>query len=341
MENQTVGRRRRVRPALPPPPKVRWAEPVEHLFFHTLVIHPKLAFTSEPIGQGFRAAGGYRRNVTEQLPELDRSALPAIAELCRRGVTDPPSIGELDGTLFASGQPAVVRGDPAVGVVATVAGDGGAYIRLLVVDPAVRGRGHGHALVVAAHADGRAGGHPAITAGADAPFFLWPGVRSTDLGLLCLLERHRYRRVDTNFDMTLDLTIDGPSDAADPAGPVLATPADRGEVAAFMTAHWPNWEAEVLRALDKGNLVLARDEEGIRAFCAFEVNRAGFLGPVGARPDLIGRGAGGPALRGALAELRSRGRTSIEVTWVGPIVPYARLGARVSTVYFVYRKDLS
>ncbi len=27
---------------------------MEHLFFHTLVIHPELAFTSKPIGQGFR-----------------------------------------------------------------------------------------------------------------------------------------------------------------------------------------------------------------------------------------------------------------------------------------------
>ena len=90
-----------------------------------------------------------------------------------------------------------------------------------------------------------------------------------------------------------------------------------------MEKHWPNWKAEVLRALDKGNLLLARDDEGISAFCAFEVNRAGFLGPVAARPDLIGRGAGAPALVGALHELRARGRSSIEVTWVGPIVPYA------------------
>ena len=76
-------------------------------------------------------------------------------------------------------------------------------------------------------------------------------------------------------------------------------------------------------------------------FCAFEVNRVGFLGPVGVRPDLIGRGAGTPALVGALHELRVRGRSSTEVVWVGPIVPYARLGGRVSTVYFVYRKELS
>ena len=39
-------------------------------------------------------------------------------------------------------------------------------------------------------------------------------------------------------------------------------------------------------------------------------------------------------------ELRTRGRASIEVTWVGPVVPYARLGGYVSTVYFVYRKEL-
>ena len=38
----------------PPIPTVAWTGPVEHVFFHTLVIHPKLAFTQEPIGQGFR-----------------------------------------------------------------------------------------------------------------------------------------------------------------------------------------------------------------------------------------------------------------------------------------------
>jgi GNAT superfamily N-acetyltransferase len=274
--------------------------------------------------------------VTEP-PELDRSALPAIAELCRRGVVNSPSIDELDGALFTPEQPAVVRGDPAVGVVATVEGDDGAYLRLLVVDPEARGRGHGHALLRTAHADARAGGHKSITTGADSPFFLWPGVPSTDTALLCLLERHHYTRVEANFDMTIDLA----AITNDSHGHVLGTPADRDEVATFMTKHWPNWKPEVLRALDKGNLVIARDDEGISAFCAFEVNRAGFLGPVAARPDLIGSGAGAPALVGALHELRARGRTSIEVTWVGPVVPYARLGGRVSSVYFVYRKALS
>ncbi|MDQ1448649.1 MAG: hypothetical protein QOC79_1620, partial [Actinomycetota bacterium] len=246
-------------------------------------------------------------------------------------------VDELDGALFAPEQPAVVRGDPSVGVVATVQGDDGAYLRRLVVDPEARGHGYGHALLRAAHADARAGGQTSITTGADAPFFLWPGVPSTETALLCLLERHHYSRVETNFDMTIDLT----TIADDPGGHSRARPADRDEIATFMAEHWPNWRAEVLRALDKGNLVIARDDEGISAFCAFEVNRKGFLGPVAARPDLIGRGAGTPPLLGALHELRARGRSSIEVSWVGPIVPYARLGGRVSSVYFVYRKALS
>jgi GNAT superfamily N-acetyltransferase len=267
---------------------------------------------------------------------LDRTALAEIAALCERGLHDAPSADELDGALFAPEQPAVVRGDPALGIVATVASEGEAYIRLLVVDPEARGRGHGHALIAAAHADARAAGQRSITVGADAPYFLWPGVPSTELAMLCLLERHRYARVETNFDMTIDLgTLPD-----DPGGHEVATAADRDEVDAFTTTHWPNWKAEVLRALDKGNLVVARDGEGIAAFCAFEVNRRGFLGPVASRPDLIGRGAGRAPLLGALHELRSRGRSSIDVGWVGPIVPYARLGGRVSSVYFVYRKAL-
>jgi predicted N-acetyltransferase YhbS len=272
-----------------------------------------------------------------ELPVLDRSALPAIVDLCRRGVPDPLSDDELEGALFAPEQPALVRGDPAIGVVATVDSPDGAHIRLLVVDPDKRGRGHGHELLRAAHADARSSGHASITVGADAPFYLWPGVRTSDTALLCLLERHHYARVDTNFDMTIDLAVL----PDDPGGHALAAREDREEIGAFMTSHWPNWRAEVLRALDKGNLVLSRDSKGVSAFCAFEVNRAGFLGPVAVRPDLIGRGTGVSPLVGALHELRARGRSSIEVAWVGPIVPYARLGGRVSSTYFVYRRSWS
>ena len=77
------------------------------------------------------------------------------------------------------------------------------------------------------------------------------------------------------------------------------------------------------------------------AFCAFEVNRRGLLGPVAVRPDLMGRGRGKGVLLGALHELRRRGAQRVAVVWVGPVVPYAAVGGRVSDVYFVYRKELA
>jgi len=279
----------------------------------------------------------YRLGVVTGFPVLERSSLAAVADLCRRGIPDSPTLAELDGSLFTADQPAIVRGDPDVGVVATVDCDDGAHVRLIVVDPEMRRRGHGRALLRAAEADARAAGSTALTVGADAPYFLWAGVPSANTELLCLFERHHYERIEANFDMSIDLTtIPG-----DPGGHAIAGPSDRDEVDTWMAAHWPNWRAEVLRAVDKGNLVIARDDAGISAFCGFEVNRAGFLGPVAVRPDLLGRGAGRGALVGALHELRRRGRDRIEVNWVGPVVPYAALGGRVSAVYFVYRRALS
>jgi GNAT superfamily N-acetyltransferase len=268
------------------------------------------------------------------LDRLEPRHLPAIAELCRRGVSDPPAADELEGALFAPEQPATVRGDPSVGVVATVEGEDGGYVRLLVVDPSARGRGHGHALLDAAETD--LAGQRSITVGADAPYFLFPGVETSQTAMLSLLERHHYRRAEANFNMAVDLDALRP----DPGGTELAGPHDRPEVAAWMETYWPNWAAEALRALDKGTLVVSRGDGGLTGFCAYDVNRRGLLGPVAVRHDLIGKGVGEPLVLGALHRMRAGGRRHAEVVWVGPIVPYARVGATVSRVFFVYRKQL-
>ena len=96
----------------------------------------------------------------------------------------------------------------------------------------------------------------------------------------------------------------------------------------------------MLRAFDQGSLVLSRDNDDITAFCAFDVNRSGTLGPIASRPDLIGKGVGAPLLAGALHRLRALGHDTIEVLWVGPMVPYARLGGQVGALFFVYRRRL-
>jgi GNAT superfamily N-acetyltransferase len=270
---------------------------------------------------------------------LERGDLDAIAGLCERAVADPPSRQELDGALFADEQPAVVFGSPDTAVVAVVACDDGAHIRLLAVDPAARRQGWGHALVEAAEEWALSSGHTTLLTGADPPYFLWPGVPSTETSLMCLFERHHYGRAEANYNMDVDLG-DLPED---PGGHALARPEDRGDVDAFMAANWPNWRLEVLRALDKGNLVVAREEDGhgpVSAFCAFEVNRRGVLGPVAVRLELMGHGRGKGVLIGALHELRRRGRERVSVVWVGPVLPYAAVGGQVGGVYFVYRKEL-
>ncbi len=273
---------------------------------------------------------------------LDSSALGAIGELCARSCSDSPSLDELARTLFAPEQPATVRGDPDVGVIATVEGSaasgaaGQGFIRLVVVAPEHRGHGVGRELVAAGEADLRAAGLRSVTTGADAPFYLWPGIEASETALLCLFERVKYARVEANLNMDVDLTTLPP----DPGGWSAATGADRDELQAWAAQHWVSWELELLRALGRDTLVISRDADGIAAVCAYDVNRAGWIGPVAVRPDQLGHGVGVAPLLGTLHRMRAAGRARAEVGWVGPLVPYARVGATVGRVFFVYRKEL-
>jgi GNAT superfamily N-acetyltransferase len=268
---------------------------------------------------------------------LDATAVDAIAALCARSLERPPSAAELGACLFALDEEAIVRGDPSVGVVVSVRTEAGGSVRLLVVDPAHQRQGHGSRLLDAAEADLLAGRDSAVvTVGADAPFYLFAGVETTQLAMLCLLERRHYSRHEANYNMDIDLATLPP----ELPGPVLAGPTDRDEVAEFLSSQWPDWRLEALKALDHGTLMIDRDDAGISAFCAWDVNRAGLLGPVAVRPELMGKGAGVGVLVNALHRMRDAGWSRIEVSWVGPILPYARVGGTVGRVYFVYRRTV-
>lgn len=266
------------------------------------------------------------------LPVVGPDSLGDIAALCARVLPGSPSPEELRRTLFAPDQPAVVRFAPGAGVVASVREGDDGFVRLLLLDPALRGRGLGHELLGAAEGDLE--DTKVITVGADAPYFLFPGVPVTETSLCCLLERHHYVREGTNFDVDIGLSSLPP----DPGLASVPQPEDRPALDRWMARHWPNWRLEVLRAFDQGSLLVRRDEDDFVAFCAFDVNQAGTLGPIASRPDLVGKGVGEPLLVGALHHLRAMGRSSVEVQWVGPLVPYARLGGRVGRLFFVYRR---
>lgn len=267
---------------------------------------------------------------------LDDRRLDDVFDLCRRCLPEPPSRDELSASLFSPDQPVTVRGAPGIGIVATTCTGAQGYIRLLGVDPDVRRRGHGTALLHSAEADLAALGATSVQVGADPPYYLYPGVETTHTAMLCLLERHRYERGESNFNMRVDLRTLPP----DPGGHALAGSHEHAEVVAWMLRHWPNWEPEARRALERSTLVVSRDGDGIAGFCAFDVNRAAVLGPTAVRGDLWGQGAGRPLIIGALHHIRARGHRHAEVAWVGPIRPYARVGGQVSRVFFVFRRTL-
>ena len=152
-----------------------------------------------------------------------------------------------------------------------------------------------------------AAGHRSLTTGADPPYFLWPGVPSTETALVCLFERRHYGRIETNFNMDVDLL----AHPGRPGGHTSAGPEDAAELDEWSWRRiGPTGGSRSCAPSHKGNLVIAREDGGagpVTAFCAFEVNRRGLLGPVAVRPDLMGQGAGKGVLLGALHELRRRG----------------------------------
>ena len=266
---------------------------------------------------------------------LGSDAAPAIAALCCASSTDQLTAAEIQASLFDPARPASVRGDPERGVVASVVRGGRAHIRLLVVHPSFRRQGLGAALLAAAEGD--LAGHGPIVVGADAPDYLLPGADTTETGLLTLLESRGYRRVDTNFNMRVRLQDIGPP----PDSVVEGRPEDDAELRSWLEGYYPNWVEEACRGLAQGTLVLSRDEDGISGFCAWDVNRGGWLGPMAVRPAGRQRGTGTPLLIAALHRMRAGGRDEADIAWVGPLAFYAKaVGAAVSRVFFVYRRDL-
>ncbi|MFZ0666280.1 MAG: GNAT family N-acetyltransferase [Acidimicrobiales bacterium] len=266
------------------------------------------------------------------LPKVGPQALKDISALVARSISQPFTEEEIAKALFAPDQAAVVRFDPAVGVVASLREGDQGHVRLIAVAPEARSKGFGHALVETVEVDLKEAS--VITFGADPPYFLFPGVPVSETGLCYLLERHHYSREEANYNVVVNLseipdepTEGGPPDAS-----------ERDAVAAWAEEHWPNWRPEFLRAFDQDSLHVVRDGNGYSGLCAFDVNRSATLGPIASRPDLMGKGASRGLLTGALRHMREMGYSTIEVLWVAPLVPYVRVGGVIGRIFFVYRK---
>lgn len=277
------------------------------------------------------------------LDVLGPDTASAVARLCQAALgRHSPEPADIAQGLFDAPPglaPPVVRGDPAVGVVASVRREDEGYIRLLAVHPDHRRAGVGTALMRAAEADLLAAGCSHATVGTDAPDYLFAGVPTELTEMFCLMEALGYQRRDANLNMGVDLT----TLPADPGGTELATAAEEDEVRAWTGQHWAWWTTESLRALHKDRLLISRDAEGvIDGVCAWDVNRGGWLGPIAVKPAAMGGRVGVPLLLGALHRMRADGRTRAEISWISPVRFYARNGgARISDVFIVHRRRIA
>jgi GNAT superfamily N-acetyltransferase len=243
------------------------------------------------------------------------------------------SAAELRACLWDDPDPSVVLGNENGAVAAVVRGTTG-HLRLLVAHPAARRLGVGRTLLGEAETWLRGHGATTIGAGAEAPFFLWPGVDVRATEVLALLEASGYDDAGAVLDMacSTELRIAAP-EGVDVR--LVATDAEDAAVRALLDREWPQWRAEADRAVAQGGCVGAFSADGTAVgFGCHSVNRAGWIGPIGTDPAAGRGGVGGAVMGGLCAELAAAGHERTEICWVGPIAFYAKTcGAKVSRVF--------
>jgi hypothetical protein len=228
-----------------------------------------------------------------------------------------------------------VLGDEAIGAVAAVLRGSIGYLRLLVVAPEQRRTGIGRALLQAAEAWLVERGATEIRVGAEAPFYLWPGVPVDATEVLALLETSGYDDAGAVLNMSCPASLA----AAPPAGVDMrsvSSSADAAEVVALVDREWPWWRDETDRAIARGGCIGAFATGDGRAvgFGCHSVARSGWIGPIGTDPVAGRGGVGAAVMAGLCAEVMALGHDQAEICWVGPIAFYAKAcDAKVSRVF--------
>jgi GNAT superfamily N-acetyltransferase len=213
------------------------------------------------------------------------------------------------------------------------------FLKLVAVEPVAQRLGHGTALLAAAEAWAFGHGAAEVRAGASAPFYLWPGVDVRATGALCLFEAAGYLAGGAELNMSCPATFRAKPPAGIEVRRVLEDP-DAMAVVALTRAHWPNWEAELTRAIEHGSCHAGFADDGAAVgYGCHSVNRAGWVGPMATDPTRQHRGVGAALLGEVCRDLMTAGYPDAEISWVGPVGFYAKAaGASVSRVFRSLRK---
>jgi GNAT superfamily N-acetyltransferase len=191
-----------------------------------------------------------------------------------------------------------------------------------------------------------------VRVGAEAPFYLWPGVDVQWTKALCLFESAGYVPLGAEVNMSCPTTFRAKAPEGVTVRRVLEED-DAAAVVGFSGAHFPHWVPELRRGIEHGGChaafavsdrggAFATGDGEVVGFACHSVNRDGWVGPMATHPDRRHRRVGAALLSELCRDLRTAGFNDAEIAWVGPVGFYAKTaGAAVSRVFRILVKRLA
>jgi GNAT superfamily N-acetyltransferase len=215
------------------------------------------------------------------------------------------------------------------------------FVKLIAVHPEARRAGLGHALMDAAEQWAWTHGAIELHLSGAAPFYFWPGVDATALEMTCLAESRGFERTGSDINMAIPTDFRAePPDGVDVRR--VVSDADVAAVRALVARVWPEWVAEMERAVEHGcchgAFSMSADGERAIGFACHSVCRAGWIGPMGTDPVVRAGGVGSALLGQLCRDLMIAEYPHAEICWVGPVRFYAKNGATVSRVFRQHKK---
>jgi len=205
------------------------------------------------------------------------------------------------------------------------------HVRLIAVDDARRRQGVASQLLDAAIDWMVRQGATSLRWGAEAPWYLWPGIDAAWDAALALAAHRGARQTGeaVNLCLTTDFHIEPPAGVTIERLTSAAHHADMVAAARELVGrNWPPWLVEFDLAVESGTLFVAFAGSEPLAFMAHSTLRHGWLGPMGTDPEHQSRGVGAATMSAACADLAQRGVDTAQIAWVGPVSYFTRLGAR-------------
>jgi len=258
--------------------------------------------------------------------------LPALRALFTRANDAPYDLAAVAEEkcfgLGVAGQPCVrVYGDMQAAIVTC-----GKYVRILVVDRAVRRRGIATELLADAETRG------ASVIAAEAGNYFTPGVVDSDVAATAFLHRRGY--IETRFTHNLEVQL------SHEGTPACRRPThDESErVLAFIEREFGRiWRFEAAKAFETEipNAFIAEDDSDITGFAVHDVNNRGlgFFGPTGVVTAMRGRGIGCQLLLASLADLRRLGYERAVIPWTDALAFYRKCsGAEPAHRFIAFAK---